>query len=289
MGKPLKAIQSFVFLLALFICHTSYAQPVNLQEQLSRRHWQTEKVSKGIVWKYYHGNGLFDSRQSINVLDINLNKAEIDVSFAYADSGLVKTSEFAGRQNAIAAVNGSYFDMKNGGSVVFFKADGQLLDTTQQISPYREGAGVAIDASGKPMIVRRPAAGWKTAEAPDVLSAGPLLLYAGEEMPQTQEKFNTNRHPRTAIGLTGDNHLLVVTVDGRTSEAYGMSIGELAQLMRALQCENALNLDGGGSSTMWIQGYGLNGIVNYPCDNKLYDHAGERAVANCILFKRKNE
>jgi exopolysaccharide biosynthesis protein len=51
--------------------------------------------------------------------------------------------------------------------------------------------------------------------------------------------------------------------------------------MLALGCEYALNLDGGGSSTAWVAG---KGIVNYPSDNKKWDHQGERSVATALLF-----
>ena len=55
---------------------------------------------------------------------------------------------------------------------------------------------------------------------------------------------------------------------------------ELAQLLWALDCVDALNLDGGGSTTMWLES---GGVVNFPCDNRRFDHAGERTVANAVL------
>jgi exopolysaccharide biosynthesis protein len=115
-----------------------------------------------------------------------------------------------------------------------------------------------------------------------------LLVFGGEKEAMVQQAFNTNRHPRTAIGITKDKHLLLVTVDGRSAEAQGMTTEELAQLMQALGCTEALNLDGGGSTTMWISGKGTEGIVNYPSDNKVYDQKGERAVANSILVVKRS-
>ncbi|MHC2993477.1 hypothetical protein OB13_18560 [Pontibacter sp. HJ8] len=265
------------------------AQQTGLDQALQRKHWQTEKVSRGMRWKYYHGNGLFDSRQSISVLDINLRKAGIALSFAYSDSTRIKTSTFAREQNALAAINGSYFDVKNGGSVNFFRTGGQVnASTTPQMAAYRENAAIAVDAAGKPQIIRKPEAGWESTAIPDVLSSGPLLVFGGEKETMVQQAFNTNRHPRTAIGITKDNHLLLVTVDGRSAEAQGMSNEELALLMQALGCTEALNLDGGGSTTMWIEGKGTEGIVNYPSDNKVYDQKGERAVANSVLIVKRH-
>jgi hypothetical protein len=74
--------------------------------------------------------------------------------------------------------------------------------------------------------------------------------------------------------------LFLVAVDGRTPEAAGMTCEELAKLMIELGCTWALNLDGGGSTTMWVRG---KGVVSNPCDDKKFDPAGERAVANAVL------
>ena len=66
-----------------------------------------------------------------------------------------------------------------------------------------------------------------------------------------------------------------------------MSMAELAKLARWLKAKDAINLDGGGSTTLWLSGQPGNGVVNYPSDNKQWDHAGERKVANVLLVKRR--
>ncbi len=73
-----------------------------------------------------------------------------------------------------------------------------------------------------------------------------------------------NRHPRTAMGLTRDrNTFILLVVDGRRSTSVGMYGTELADLMHQLGAHTAFNLDGGGSSQMWVQG---QGYVNTPSD-----------------------
>jgi hypothetical protein len=91
------------------------------------------------------------------------------------------------------------------------------------------------------------------------------------------ESFTNNRHPRTAIGFTADtSRFFFVTVDGRQpGYSEGMTLLELATFMRELGCGQALNLDGGGSTTMVVRG----NVVNRPSDA-----AGERAVANALLL-----
>ncbi len=114
-----------------------------------------------------------------------------------------------------------------------------------------------------------------------VLTAGPLLLLGDRTCEVSEVKFNTNRHPRTAIGIRADGTLVLVVADGRSPQAAGLSIPELQQVMVWLGCTNALNLDGGGSSTMVVSGK----IVNHPSDNHAFDAEGERPVANALVVR----
>ena len=102
------------------------------------------------------------------------------------------------------------------------------------------------------------------------------------EIGSCADKFNTNRHPRTAVGRRPDGTVLLVVADGRNAQAAGLSMSELQQVMAALGCRDAVNLDGGGSTTMVVRGQ----VVNHPSDNKQFDPAGERVVANAIVVTR---
>ena len=90
------------------------------------------------------------------------------------------------------------------------------------------------------------------------------------------ESFVLTQHPRTAVGFNQDStKLLLVTVDGRQpGHSIGMSLSELANFMLSLGCSQAINLDGGGSTTMLVG----TRVVNRPSDA-----SGERAVANALL------
>jgi exopolysaccharide biosynthesis protein len=63
-----------------------------------------------------------------------------------------------------------------------------------------------------------------------------------------------------------------------------MSIPELQHLLKWLGCRDAINLDGGGSTTMYVKGQPEEGVVNFPSDNKKWDHEGQREVANAIVI-----
>ena len=68
------------------------------------------------------------------------------------------------------------------------------------------------------------------------------------------------RNPRTAIGYTADNNLVLVAVDGREGSSIGMTLNELARFMQSIGCVGAINLDGGGSTVMYVNG----SVVNNP-------------------------
>jgi hypothetical protein len=95
-------------------------------------------------------------------------------------------------------------------------------------------------------------------------------------MEGTAEGFVTRRHPRTGIGISRDStHVLLFVVDGRQASSDGMTLKEFADLMIESGVFQGVNLDGGGSSTMIVEGT----VVNSPSDS-----AGEREVGNALLL-----
>ena len=107
-----------------------------------------------------------------------------------------------------------------------------------------------------------------------MLAAGPLLLCRGEALSYADREGGFwGRHPRSVVGVTRQGEAVMIVVDGRfPGQAAGMTIGELIYLVRQLGLYSALNLDGGGSSTLWCE---EAGVVNRPSDNQRFDHEGE--------------
>lgn len=256
-----------------------------VERQVVNANWTSTEVTKYVTWKYFHFDSLYDAKQFVTVIDVNLN-SDVVVDIPYVKEGFMKTSEAAINSRAFAAVNGSFFDTKIGGSTVFLRHNDEVVNETRTgFNPFRENAGFAVKEWGDISIVKRPSddeGGWVSVEAKTLLASGPLLIYEGIQLNQESNSFNNNRHPRTAAGVTKDNHLILLVVDGRSSDSHGMSINELSEFMHALGCVEAMNLDGGGSSTAWVNG---EGVVNHPSDNKLFDNDGERGVANAIVVK----
>ena len=102
---------------------------------------------------------------------------------------------------------------------------------------------------------------WENVE--HIISGGPYLVKEDQLYVDTQaQKLNaiSGKNPRTAIGYTKDENLILVTIDGREESSVGMNLYDLAKLMKSIGCTNAMNLDGGGSSVMYVKGK----IVNTP-------------------------
>ncbi len=121
-------------------------------------------------------------------------------------------------------------------------------------------------------------------EYEDIVGGVPSLIRFGKiEITWEQEKsskaFVETHHPRTAVAKLKDGKFLMVTVDGRSAESGGISLPDLAAFLLELGATDAMNLDGGGSTTMFLDGK----VVNKPSDKE-----GERAVGDAILvFPRK--
>lgn len=254
--------------------------------------WETDSLD-GFIYRHYHfqQQQLFNSNQYICVIEIPKG-SKSHLSFV-ADTLLTRVSDFAQRAGALAAINGSYFNMSTGEPVCYLKIKGQKLgdnepnkrDTTQR--KYYQNAAIRLLPSGRPRFNIPDSNRLSEYQMPDsnVMTAGPMLLYRGEVVPQrTDLRFVYGRHNRTAIGLKQDGTIVLVVADGRhRRKSEGLSLPELIRIMRWLGCRDAANLDGGGSSCMYIKGLGEEGVVNHPSDNGRFDAHGQRRVANAIL------
>lgn len=133
--------------------------------------------------------------------------------------------------------------------------------------------------AGERVTFRFRANGFPWERVEQVVAGGPNLLTRGYPSIDTATQgfpsgFGSQRHPRTAVGRTPNGDLWFVTVDGRQAMSVGASLPELAAIMSRLGCSDAINLDGGGSTTMNVLGLTLN----RPSDGQ------ERPVASAVVF-----
>jgi hypothetical protein len=127
----------------------------------------------------------------------------------------------------------------------------------------------------------------------DLLQAGPLLVRGGAVVydragdpegfsagaAQFDSDITAGRYPRAALGL-GDGRLYAVACDGRSRHDAGLSLEELAAVMAGLGCESALNLDGGGSTSLVSGGH----LRNRPRRGFEDPEPGGRPVSTALLF-----
>ena len=197
-----------------------------------------------------------------------------------------KTSKTASSENAIAAINGSYFDMKYGNSVCFLKNKKNIIDTTTASELKLRVNGAIYIKKGKLKIIewnKKIEKNYKKHRGTTIAS-GPIMLKNGKicNWNSCGKNFIEAKHPRSGIATTNEGKTLFITADGRSANnAIGMSIPEFAYLIKIMNGKEALNLDGGGSTTLWNAG----NVINHPCDNKKFDNNGERKVANIIFVK----
>jgi hypothetical protein len=254
-------------------------------EFLPDNEWAVIPLREGLNWERLRMvNGDYGD-QTINLLRLDLT-AGFDLQ-PHSHQGCRTVSSTRQQNGFFAGVNGGFF----GGSCVtkdLLKADGVLYGTNQLngfeqrsigwsvlenlefdwISPNLDWPGVDNAVGGYPSLVT---SGTAFAE-----------VYPGEQVYSATDWSN---NPRTAVGKTADNELIMLTVDGRTSAGDGLTTPDLAHLMLELGAFDAFNLDGGGSTTMVIENCWINDVVNFPSDNSTADHDGERAVGSGLYVR----
>lgn len=250
--------------------------------------WKVSTTPEGLTHKQAQIKGLFNSVQSINLIEIP-RSAKMKVGIA-GDEGMKRTSQQATEKGALAAINGTYYNMVTGNSVCFYKINDQVLDTTTNGEFKSRVNGAIREVKGNIEIIdwnKEIEANYKKNKG-TVLASGPIMVDNGRisDWSKCDKKFIETRHPRSAIFTKKNGTIVFLTVDGRSEgNAAGMSIPELAYLAKILGAEDAINLDGGGSTTLWLKGAPENGVLNYPSDNKRFDHKGERSVSNIFYVK----
>lgn len=258
---------------------------------LKNVNWGWKSVAGSSVESATASVKVFGSTQSISLVRFPIREHTVSVVESDGPDAMI-TSRFGQESGALAAINGSYFD-KEVMPVTFVKDEGRVLSTSTGDGFTRSNGMFRIkDRKGRrvdilsidSVSIGKSARLWREA-----IVSGPVLLENGKtvEYPddgsRSYRKFYNYRHPRTLMGYTSDGWIYFIVVDGRfPGQGEGMTIFELQTLCQALGLWEAINLDGGGSSTMWTSD---GGVLNHPYDNKLFDHEGERTVPNALIVR----
>ena len=217
---------------------------------------------------------------SIYVADIILSSPEyLQTAFAqnaYGRNVTEKTSEIAESAGAILAINGDYYGAQEDGYVF---RNGVLYRNTsssgqEDLVIYEDGSFAIInetDVTGEELLADG---------AQQVLSFGPALIENGTVVVSENDEVGKAKtsNPRTAIGIVDNLHYMFVVSDGRTDENAGLSLLQLSEFMKEFGVTTAYNLDGGGSSTMYVNGK----VINNPTTNGR--SIAERSVSDIVYI-----
>lgn len=301
--------------LLLYNC-SAHKAPLHSVNKRFDRTGQAKKVAKGIYWYAWLGkDAVLDRNMSINLIDIDLNKAEVTFDFAWFNDQRATLSEIADSSLSIIAVNSAYFEKLNqGGYVSFHKSNGkvdQYVSVPETHTRFWKHQAAFVQTGDKSFaFIQGHQSMYDSLEFDNIISSAPLLISDGVPVGKyfvtrktgdksDLEREHPDRHqaglgPRMAYAKTADNHLLLIAVDGRSPKAKGINAEELTVLLNEyLNATDAINMDGGGSVTMFVRGATNTGIVNYPSDQRKKDinsfgHFGQRRNGMALLVKPNN-
>ena len=221
------------------------------------------------------------SNTQVYIADITVSSAEyLKTALAqntYGTNVTAKTSITAANNNAILAVNGDYYGANSTGYVirngVVYRDTVREDSSNGDLAIYKDGSFKIIyeDEISADQLVKDGVV--------NLLAFGPSLVENGEIVVDTNSEVGQSMasNPRTAIGIIDENHYIIVVSDGRTSESQGLSLYELAEVMKSYGVKTAYNLDGGGSSTLYFNGQ----VINKPTTN---GNISERAVSDIVYI-----
>jgi hypothetical protein len=233
-----------------------------------------------------------------------LGEVQLEARMAHPSKRFATTEQATGCR---VAINGGYFDWNTGKSASVFVRDGQLLGIDERNidrgtgklgNPARALLGFeggvwgmrwARSNEGQVVAFAQPTNPWEIPTGGTVWSVqnavggGPMLAVNGvKRITADEELFDAasgvapnGKHARTAVGLDGTGRVYLLVVDGRRSDATGATMNDLADMLLTLGATQAMNLDGGGSSTLVVDGE----IVNQPSDGS------ERKVSTVLCLK----
>ena len=260
---------------------------------------QVLKLPKGAEGYVLLRANILDSYQTISVIKYSPKRFTTTI---VQPEKLTRLSATAKASNGDFGVNAGYWDVRIDKPSTFLKLNNEQLAVTADFEKERVDGLVCVGK--KKVVLDYCKAGHESAYSKkfkNILAAGPVLIDEGKAIdhdaytkgmvdnaggkPVGAFYTYTQRHPRTAIGTDKKGNVYLVVVDGRSKgNAEGVTITELTKICAWLGMRDAINLDGGGSSSMWTA---EEGTVSYPCRNKKFDHAGERRVSSCVIVKSK--
>lgn len=207
--------------------------------------------------------GLYNSTQTIAIA--KYPEAQLSAAVYNVEGSTKGTDGLAAQAGAAVAINGSYFNMSTNRSITALWVNGTEIATTDSGEKAR-CTGIVGFKNGQMSMWQYNAdtntatdlANWGS-QYDSFLATGPLLRLGGTSMTNVKTGSSSfdGVNPRSMIGKTQDGTVYMVVVEGRIAKADGLKIENMVNLAEDLGLVDAINLDGGGSSTLWVNGVGV--------------------------------
>ena len=222
------------------------------------------------------------SNTQVYIANVTVSSSEyLKTAFAqntYGNNVTAKTSETAASNKAILAVNGDYYGANSTGYVI---RNGVVYRDTVREDSSNGDLAIYKDGSFKIIYEDQVSADQLVKDGVvNLLAFGPSLVENDEIVVDTNSEVgqSMSSNPRTAIGIIDENHYIIIVSDGRTSESEGLSLYQMAEIMKSYGVKTAYNLDGGGSSTLYFNGQ----VINKPTTNG--NTISERSVSDIVYI-----
>lgn len=282
-------LRSFLlsFIVPLGACARGVSPPVLAPLPFATDTLRAERVAEGVWYRYLHVPA---GPWAIHLLDVDLSRCNTLVAVKGADTaaGRTKTSELLAwlarrtpNARVVAGVNADFFSLANGTPTGLLVVDGRML------TPPVSQPAFAVDSAGRARIATFSVVNGSLSpfHPREAVGGRPWLIrdsvIVADVDTSGQASFNVGRNPRTAVGISREGRrVLLAVIDGRQQPySDGMSLRETATFLRAVGARDALNLDGGGSSTML---YAHLSPSDRRLANRPSDPQGERAVGDAL-------
>ncbi|MEQ7801121.1 phosphodiester glycosidase family protein [Pedobacter sp. ASV1-7] len=243
------------------------------QNKIATYNWTTHTVKQGLIYKTGQFSLFGETQRRVYILDVTLNASNtLGIGFTTTD---VNTVTMCNNYNAVAGVNAGYFPfggssdkdpyirinsatVQNGHTNVSQIFTNSALLINNNVATVRK-----FTESGKNLNL--VAAAIPATEAQNIIVCGPMLITSGIiEALDMSASHNSSQTSRTGLGVTIDGKRIFMVVVDTGGGVTGVTTLQLAKILQALGAVNAMNLDGGGSSTMFVSNQGDNGRVNFP-------------------------
>lgn len=266
------------------------AVPAGLLKIANLWHGITYQPRGALGWDPQRNNVLMDIVQTDSQVVLQNHSLPINAmnKIVQGDRAALLSSNFneaieVNNVLAISILDQRVQSLQNSGKIVI-PADGYVYilngSLQQKVTDLKIGDAALVKIQIKPQIEKNTAKMWN--KQPFVISGGPLLIHKGKKIndfvaEKLYPEFINKRHARTAIGVLPDKRWVFVVIERNLLDnATGATIPELRDFMASLGCTAALNLDGGGSSSMYIE-------------NVKYNTLFEQQVTNAIVIVPKQQ